>query len=137
MRRNSRYLALIFAFGVPLLIAFWYLPGLNSDNGSSATRVVEEQGQRLYQEWGCGTCHGDDGNGSPKGPNLRGISFYWKRALLIKYLKNPGEFREYDPRLRDLSRRYFPISMPSPEGLTERQRVLLADYLLQLNKVSQ
>jgi len=130
MRRNFRSLAIIFAFGLPLLVAFWYLLVLNSDNGSSTTGVVEEQGQRLYHAWGCGTCHGADGNGSPKGPNLREISSYWNRALLIKYLKNPSEFRKYDHRLHELSRRYFPISMPSPEGLTDRECVLLADYLL-------
>lgn len=129
MRRNVHGLAVVFLLA-PLLVAFFV--ELDADNGSSTTSAVEEQGKRLYLEWGCGTCHGEDGGGSSRGPDLRGISAYWKRGLLNEYLKNPGEFRERDHRLRELSRRYFPISMPTPEGLSQRERTLIADYLLSL-----
>jgi len=64
MRRNFGYLAMVFAFGLPLLVAFWYLVVLNSDNASPTTGVVEEPGHRLYLDWGTG--HGDDGKGALK-----------------------------------------------------------------------
>lgn len=132
MRRNIFALTVALVFAAALLVTVWYRAAVDSDKNSASAAIAVEQGRQMYRNWGCVTCHGDDGHGSPKGPGLRGISSNWNKALLIEYLENPGEFRKRDPRLGELSRKYFPISMPLPEGLTERERALIADYLLSL-----
>lgn len=94
-------------------------------------RVETSKAGQIYREWGCGTCHGEDATGSPKGPSLLGLSTHWRREMLIRYLKDPVSARAADERLEQLSKRYSPISMPAFDGLDETQIEILADYLLE------
>ncbi|MDZ7303724.1 MAG: cytochrome c [candidate division KSB1 bacterium] len=87
--------------------------------------------EKIYQEWGCGTCHGENGAGSSQGPSLLGLAAYWRRNTLIRYLKDPASARASEARLQQLSRRYYPISMPAFDGLDSTQIGMLADHLLQ------
>jgi cytochrome c553 len=102
---------------------------------TSANRQVLETGAELYRKWGCGTCHGDDAGGSPKGPALRGLAQYWDKKNLIEYLQNPKDVRSRNDRLGELSKRYFPISMPAIAGLTDQELTRLTDYLLTIREV--
>jgi len=87
--------------------------------------------EKIYQEWGCGTCHGENGAGSSQGPSLIGLVGHWQREALVRYLNNPAAIRATDQRLLQLAKRYYPISMPALEGLDSTQIGLLVDHLLQ------
>ncbi len=89
------------------------------------------EGAQLYREFGCGACHGEQVEGSGRGPELRGLSAHWQSATLATYLRDPAAARVSDERLRLLSQRYFPLSMPAFEDLQEAHCRALADYLLQ------
>jgi len=86
--------------------------------------------QQIYHEWGCGTCHGENGAGSPQGPALVELSAHWRRESLLRYLKDPISVRATDERLAQLAKRYYPISMPAFDGLDEGQIEILLDFLL-------
>ncbi|RMF59725.1 MAG: cytochrome c [Calditrichaeota bacterium] len=132
MRRAVVVFALICALGIPLFVFLRHSEPPHLQEKSTPLAAAERGGRQVYEQWGCGSCHGEDGNGSPRGPALRRLPERWDRQTLNAYLKNPRAFRQQDPRLGQLARRYFPISMPSPEGITERQRALLVDYLLKM-----
>lgn len=68
------------------------------------------KGERLYREFGCGTCHGEKGEGRGRGPSLRSLSAHWQTETLAAYL---------------------PLAMPTFEDLRPEQSRALADYLLQ------
>ncbi len=87
--------------------------------------------EKIYQEWGCGTCHGENGAGSSQGPPLIGLVEHWQREALVRYLNNPAAMRATDQRLLLLTKSYYPISMPALEGLDSTQIGLLVDHLLQ------
>jgi len=103
-----------------------------ASSGISETKVRVEanKAEQIYQEWGCGTCHGERAAGGPQGPSLLGLSAHWRRETLLRYLKDPVSVRTADERLQQLSKRYYPISMPAFDGLDEAQIETLADYLL-------
>lgn len=100
---------------------------LKTETASEATFSAE----KIYQEWGCGTCHGENAAGSSQGPPLLGLAAHWRRDTLIRYLKDPASARASEARLQQLSRRYYPISMPAFDGLDSTQIGMLADHLLQ------
>ena len=100
----------------------------------SETEIVNEtpSGKKIYEAWGCGTCHGNNGAGGPRGPLLKGLSEYWQPQTLTEYLKNPTSYRSRDERLGKLAKRYFPLSMPAFEDLDLASNTALANYLLSL-----
>lgn len=89
------------------------------------------KGERLYREFGCGTCHGEKGEGRGRGPSLRSLSAHWQTETLATYLRNPTAARTHDKRLRKLAQSYLPLAMPTFEDLRPEQSRALADYLLQ------
>ncbi len=104
---------------------------VSSGASERRARVEANKAEQIYQEWGCGTCHGENAAGSSQGPSLLGLSAHWRREALLRYLKDPVSVRATDERLERLSKRYYPISMPAFDGLDEAQIEILADYLLQ------
>ena len=92
--------------------------------------AMRQQGARLYREWGCGTCHGENAEGSGRGPALRALSEHWRRDTLLAYLRDPTIVRAREERLQAMARRFAPLSMPSFEGLNDAQLRALADYVL-------
>ncbi|MDZ7381122.1 MAG: cytochrome c [candidate division KSB1 bacterium] len=98
---------------------------------NTTTTIAAVSAEKIYQEWGCGTCHGEDGSGSAQGPSLRGLAAHWRRDTLIRYLRDPAAARVGEVRLQQLARRYYPISMPAFDGLDSTQIGILADHLLQ------
>ncbi len=102
--------------------------------GVLGVRFMSQQhaeGERVYREFGCGTCHGESGEGSGRGPSLRKLSEHWNAPALAAYLRDPAAARGSDERLRRLAQNYLPLAMPAFEDLSERQSRALADYLLQ------
>lgn len=84
----------------------------------------------IYEEWGCGTCHGANGAGSPQGPALKNLAAHWQREALLGYLKAPAAARAGDERLKKLSQRYYPITMPAFDSLDRTALETLVDSLL-------
>lgn len=106
---------------------------MGCNGGQLKTEVAPQakySAEKVYQEWGCGTCHGENGAGSSQGPSLVGLAAHWPRDLLIRYLKDPAAVRAIDARLEQLARHYDPISMPAFDGLDSTAIGMLADYLL-------
>lgn len=99
-----------------------------SANNGAAVQAVEAK--RIYEAWGCGTCHGAYGAGGPLGPALTNLAARWSRERLIHYLKDPAGFRATERRLQELSKRYAPVSMPAFTDLDSAATGALADYLL-------
>lgn len=103
---------------------------VSSGASERRARVEANEAEQIYQEWGCGTCHGENAAGSSQGPSLLGLSAHWRREPLLRYLKDPVSVRATDERLERLSKLYYPISMPAFDGLDEAQIEILADHLL-------
>lgn len=103
----------------------------SSSGAEKRMRVEANEAEHIYREWGCGTCHGEHATGGPQGPSLLGLAAHWRRETLLRYLKDPVSIRATDERLEQLSKRYYPISMPAFDGLEEAQIEILADHLLQ------
>lgn len=80
-----------------------------------------QRGERLYQSWGCPSCHTLDGKGGKIGPDLAGVGEkqtdpYWYR----RYLSDP--------------RSIIPTSVKPPVKLSDADMDDLASYLLTLKK---
>jgi mono/diheme cytochrome c family protein len=86
-------------------------------------------GALIYELQNCANCHGADGAGTPRGPELADLAAHWSRAELARFLAEPGERLERDGRLQAL-RAAYRGSMSSYDNLSEEQRLLLADHLL-------
>jgi cytochrome c553 len=118
--------------GAAAVIVCQQKPRAPAASGSSPTNARAEvnKAEQIYEEWGCGTCHGKNAAGSSQGPSLLGLSAHWRREALLRYLKDPVSARATDERLAQLAKRYYPVSMPAFDGLDEAQIEILADHLL-------
>jgi cytochrome c553 len=99
-------------------------------NAHADAGVQSVTAQGIYEEWGCGTCHGAGGAGSPQGPALKNLAAHWRRETLLRYLKDPAAARAGDERLKELAQRYHPIAMPAFDGLDRVALETLVDSLL-------
>lgn len=86
-------------------------------------------GAQLYASQNCTTCHKTDGSGNAFGPGLQQAGEFWTRESLSAYLADPVGTVAKDPRLTALSRNYS-MKMPPVRGLSEEQRLQLADHVL-------
>jgi len=129
-RLGTRMLAL----GAVLLMAYGLLRWIDAGGTSvpPQSRAEVERGAELFATWGCPTCHGPHGEGTPKGPELRQLSRYWNAETLATYLQHPERLRKNNPRLQQLAAGYAPITMPSLEALDAKARKALVAYLLTL-----
>lgn len=80
-----------------------------------------EQGERIYQSWGCPSCHTLDGKGGKIGPDL---------ARAGEIHTDPYWFRRYlsDPRS------IIPTSVKPPVKLSDMDMDDLIAYLLSLKR---
>lgn len=83
----------------------------------------------LYQQQGCATCHGAEGQGGPLGPKLAGIGAMWKRDALVEYLKDPLGYAAKDERLAKQAKQYS-IAMTKFDLLPQSDLESLADYVM-------
>jgi mono/diheme cytochrome c family protein len=89
-------------------------------------------GQRLYRHGGCARCHGARLTGSHLAPSLKDLDQRWTREDLDRFLRDPLGYKETDPRLKELARRY-PAPMP-PFVMRDADRRLLIDYLMETSR---
>ncbi|MFQ5629871.1 MAG: c-type cytochrome [bacterium] len=120
----------IFAIAVlPLFLLSCGTETKSTELQRSAAQLIST-GADLYTKWNCGACHGDFGEGTPKGPPLQNLEQHWNRQALARYLANPGDVLANDVRLKALAKRYRPVAMPAFDELTEQERMALAAYVL-------
>jgi glucose/arabinose dehydrogenase/cytochrome c553 len=85
-------------------------PGASAGAVAAATPAAGSAdatpGRALYQSSGCAGCHGDDGHGSPLGPNLSDREWLWgdgSEASIAKTIRdgvpNPKQYRDPMPPL--------------------------------------
>ena len=86
-------------------------------------------GQRLYRHGGCARCHGAHLAGSHLAPSLKGLEDRWTREELDRFLQDPLGYKEADPRLKELAKRY-PAPMP-PFVMRDVERRQLIEYLME------
>ena len=108
-------------------VATWL--ALAACSGTDSEAHGRTDGQQLFAQQACTTCHGDHGQGSMLGPPLTGAHAAWTREKLVEYLADPQGFAAKDPRLSQQGKKYFQ-PMPSYKALTPEERASLADYVL-------
>ncbi|MDY0081809.1 MAG: cytochrome c [Ignavibacteriaceae bacterium] len=90
----------------------------------------ELTGEKLFQSFGCTTCHGNDLAGTRSGPPLKDIRQYWSsRDNLINYLRNPNSYMASD-RFKDYKEKYPGVIMPPYNNKDVKDLGKIADYLL-------
>ncbi len=87
-------------------------------------------GAQIYVLQNCKLCHEPDGSGSDRAPALGGLREHWTRDRLVLYLFDPAPIIAADPRLKELEDTHS-LPMPRYHNLTEEQRGVLADWLLE------
>ncbi len=102
---------------------------MNNQN-LSEQNTGELTGEKLFQSFGCVTCHGNDLTGSKSGPSLKGIKQYWSsRDNLINYLRNPNSYMDSD-RFKDYKEKYPGTIMPPYNNKDVKDLGKIADFLL-------
>ncbi|GIK21696.1 MAG: cytochrome c [Ignavibacteriota bacterium] len=107
-------------------------PDFSSMNNQnlSEQNTGELTGEKLFQSFGCVTCHGNDLTGSKSGPSLKGIKQYWSsRDNLINYLRNPNSYMDSD-RFKDYKEKYPGTIMPPYNNKDVKDLGKIADFLL-------
>jgi len=94
----------------------------------ATTSCGSSTGQRLYRHGGCVKCHGVKLKGSHLAPSLKGLNERWSPEDLGRFLQNPLGYKEIDPRLKKLAKRY-PAPMPV-FTMSDADRKQLVAYLL-------
>lgn len=95
---------------------------------SNAAPVADASG--LYRDATCVACHGANLEGGMLGPALTGLSAHWNREDLARFFADPESFVASTPRIAEQKAKYN-MAMPPAAGLSEADRLLLADWLLQ------
>lgn len=57
----------------------------------AASKVVREQGAAVFHEKGCEHCHGVDGIGTDKGPELSGVGRHLHKPEIAKQIHDGGK----------------------------------------------
>lgn len=91
------------------------------------------KGKEVYQRYGCFVCHGEDGRGTPRAPELWNLGDTWKVDELEKYLKDPSGYTAQSERLTALRKKYMPLTMPVFSFSQEEEFHALVNYLLRIN----
>ncbi|MBI1380750.1 MAG: c-type cytochrome [Planctomycetaceae bacterium] len=84
----------------------------------------------LYRQAVCVGCHGPKLEGGVLGPVLTGLSAHWNREDLARFFADPESFVASVPRIAEQKAKYS-MPMPPAAGLSEAERLALADWLLQ------
>ncbi len=99
-------------------------------SGGTNYEVYEEDVVSIMQKQRCFECHGENLQGTGKGPSLYGIQKYWSRAKLINYLRNPKSYASAE-RFEEYQKKYKEF-MPSFEKVDTKNLGKIADYILSL-----
>lgn len=89
-----------------------------------------DAGLAAYRQLGCGSCHGNDGQGLRTAPPLRGLSARWTEDELVAFLRNPKAVRAQRPQLEALAGQY-PVDMAGFPTAPEDTLRAVARHVLQ------
>ena len=84
----------------------------------------------LISNLGCANCHGENLDGTSKGPNIRGVGKNWTRSDLINYFRNPSSYGS--GKRFDEYRAKYPVEMRSYNNVELKSLGKIADYILNL-----
>jgi mono/diheme cytochrome c family protein len=99
--------------------------------GKESSGDTASAGEKLFASQNCVTCHKADGSGNAFGPSILQAPEHWTREALAAYFADPEGTVLKDPRLTALSRNYS-MKMPPVRGLSDEQRLQIADHVLSL-----
>lgn len=85
--------------------------------------------EEVFKVGNCAMCHGQDLNGTPLGPPLKGVKANWDVPKLLAYFKDPATYADNDPRLAANKGKYS-VPMP-PQRLPDAELTTLAEWLLE------
>lgn len=105
-------------------------PSIPNTMGEQTSQTASDtDGQTLVIQLGCITCHGDNLQGTQRGPALADIKTNWTRDGLINYLRNPSSFSS-GKRFDDFREKYKSVIMPSFGNRDVKELGKIAEYLL-------
>jgi Cytochrome c. len=87
-----------------------YYNGMGEAGGTADTSNLS--GKELLGKFECTRCHGDDLNGTPMAPPLKGMAKYYDRESLIAYLRSP-ERNQTGTRFDEYKTKYATGVMPA------------------------
>jgi len=89
------------------------------------------QARSVYENMGCGACHGDSGEGiAGTAPALEKLAPYWTVEKLEAYLRDPQAFRAEHPDFDARHETRYDAEMPAFDFLSDEDLRALADWLL-------
>jgi len=100
------------------------------DYATDSMTSEELDAPALIANLGCAKCHGENLDGTDKGPNLHGVGENWTRSELINYFRNPSSYGK-GARFDDYREKY-PIGMRSYNSVELKSLGKIADYILEL-----
>lgn len=92
--------------------------------GSEEVNAVQ-----LISRLGCTNCHGQNLEGTAKGPMLIGIAQNWNKNELTNYLRNPSSYMD-NARFKAFREKYPNVIMPSFGNVNVQELGKIAEYLL-------
>lgn len=102
-------------------------------DGEQPTQAEElKDALSLIDENGCMDCHGDNLEGTDSAPSLYKLSEYWTTDELVKYLNKPFDYLSSE-RIQNYKEEFGSI-MPSFDDVSEKEREIIAVYLLDLKE---
>jgi mono/diheme cytochrome c family protein len=87
-------------------------------------------GAEIYRLQNCANCHGEEREGTRRGPPLAGLRSYWDAERLAEYLVDPPAVVARDKRLAAYDEQYGSSDMGRYDNLDLAQRSTLAAWLL-------
>ena len=102
---------------------------LTSSSFSQSEKKLSE-GEKVWNEQGCATCHGADFKGTELGPALKRLKKNWKKNDLLIYMNGPGAYAEKNARLKKIGEKFTLMRMPDFDFLPKKQATDLVDFLI-------
>lgn len=87
-------------------------------------------GAEIYRLQNCANCHGEEREGTRRGPPLAGLRANWNAERLAEYLVDPPAMVARDARLVAYDEQYGSSDMGRYDNLDLGQRSTLAAWLL-------
>jgi cytochrome c553 len=90
-------------------------------------------GPEIYALQNCANCHGDEREGTRRGPRLTGLRAHWTVERLAEYFVDPRAVVARDARLGGLDEQFGASDMGSYANLDLALRTTLARWLLEVS----
>lgn len=87
-------------------------------------------GAEIYRLQNCANCHGEEREGTRRGPPLAGLRSNWSAERLAEYLADPPAMVANDARLALFDEQFGSSDMGRYDNLDMEQRTRLAAWLL-------